>query len=201
VIAAILFEVGKEGFALYVRQVPTWGMVYGTFATVPLFMLWVYLSWLLILFGAEITSGLAFWREGLFRRPLTAATRFRDTLGVTRALLSAQQEGRGLSFEELRARVSVPDHEIEDVLIRLLSGGLVEREDRKRYRLAKRSEEVTLAEIYRQSVLQGGGLNDQDWGEISPEMAEVAAVFDQALERPLASVLPAPREATRSGGG
>ena len=199
VIAAILFEVGKELFALYVRLMPTWGLVYGTFATVPLFMLWIYVSWLVILFGAEITAGLAFWRDGLFRRPLTPATRFRDTVGVTRALLAAQQEGRGLSFEELRACEAVPDHEIEDALIRLVEGGLVEQEGRNRYRLAKRPEEVMLADIYRLSVLQGGGLNEQDWGGISPELAELSAEIDQALRRPLSAALVPPPAGTRSG--
>jgi membrane protein len=199
VIAAGLFEVCKDLFALYVRLMPSWGMVYGTFATIPLFMLWIYLSWLLILFGAEVTAGLAFWRQGLFRRPLTAATRFRDTLGVARALLSAQQEDRALGFEELRAREAIPDHEIEDALLRLVDGGLVEREGRNRYRLARRPEEVTLAEVYRVSVLQGGGISEQDWAEISPELAEVSAVIDQALERPLASVRVPPPAPTRSG--
>jgi membrane protein len=198
VIAGVLFEFGKELFALYVRLIPTWGIVYGAFATIPLFMLWVYLSWLLILFGAEITAGLAFWRDGLFRRPVTPAVRFRDTLGVTRALMSAQHTGQGLTFEELRARESIPDHEIEDALIRLLESGLVEREGKTRYRLARRPEEVTLAEIYRLAFLQGGGLNEQDWGAISPELTEVSALIDLALERPLASVLAAPA-AEKSG--
>jgi len=198
VIAATVFEFGKDLFALYVRLMPGWNMVYGTFATIPLFMLWVYLSWVLILFGAEITAGLAFWRHGLFRRPLTPATRFRDTLSVARALLAAQREDRTLGFAELRARESVPDHEIEDALVRLVDGGLVQREGGNRYRLARRPEEVTLAEIYRLSVLQGGGFSGQDWAEISPELAEVSAVIDQALQRPLASVAATPDE-RRSG--
>jgi membrane protein len=201
VIAGVLFEFGKELFALYVRLIPTWGMVYGTFATIPLFMLWVYLSWLLILFGAEITAGLAFWRDGLFRRPPTPAVRFRDTLGVTRALMSAEQPGQGLTFGELRARESIPDHEIEDALIRLLECGLVARVGKDRYRLAKRPEEVTLAEIYRLAFLEGSGLNEQDWAAISPELTEVAAMIDLALERPLASVLPAPPPPEKNSGG
>ena len=56
VVAGALFELMKRGFAFYVSQVPTYTMVYGAFATVPLFLLWIYLSWVVTALGAVVTA-------------------------------------------------------------------------------------------------------------------------------------------------
>ena len=56
VLAAIVFELGKRGFAAYLATVPTYRMVYGAFAAVPVFLLWVYFSWLVILAGAVVAA-------------------------------------------------------------------------------------------------------------------------------------------------
>ena len=55
-VAGVLFELTKRGFAFYVSQVPTYAMVYGAFATVPLFLLWIYLSWVVTVLGAIVTA-------------------------------------------------------------------------------------------------------------------------------------------------
>jgi len=62
-IASIGFELGKRGFAAYLLKVPTYKAVYGTFAAFPVFLLWVYLSWLVTLTAALITSNLARVRQ------------------------------------------------------------------------------------------------------------------------------------------
>jgi membrane protein len=56
VVAGALFELMKRGFAIYVSHVPTYTMVYGAFATVPLFLLWIYLSWVVTALGAVVTA-------------------------------------------------------------------------------------------------------------------------------------------------
>jgi len=55
-VAGVLFELMKRGFALYLSQVHTYAMVYGAFATVPLFLLWIYLSWVVAALGAVVTA-------------------------------------------------------------------------------------------------------------------------------------------------
>jgi membrane protein len=59
VLASIAVELGKRGFAAYVLKVPTYKAVYGAFAAFPVFLLWVYFSWLVTLTAALITSNLA----------------------------------------------------------------------------------------------------------------------------------------------
>jgi membrane protein len=55
-VAALLFEGVKEGFAAYLRLFPTYKLVYGAFASVPIFLVWIYLSWIVMLFGAVVAS-------------------------------------------------------------------------------------------------------------------------------------------------
>ena len=61
-LAAVMFELAKEALAFYFANVPTYSMVYGAFAAVPIFLLWVYVSWLIVLFGAEMAASLDEWR-------------------------------------------------------------------------------------------------------------------------------------------
>ena len=60
--AAAMFEIAKEALAFYFARVPAYNVVYGTFAAVPIFLLWVYVSWLIVLFGAELAAALDEWR-------------------------------------------------------------------------------------------------------------------------------------------
>src|SRR6185436_13855585 len=45
IVAGIGFEVAKRAFALYLQQVPTYTLIYGAFATIPIFLVWLYVSW------------------------------------------------------------------------------------------------------------------------------------------------------------
>jgi len=59
VLAAVAFEVAKYGFRFYITHFPTYQDVYGTLAILPLFLLWIYLSWLIVLAGAALTATLS----------------------------------------------------------------------------------------------------------------------------------------------
>lgn len=62
-LAGSAFELMKRGFALYVTKFPTYTMVYGAFAVIPLFLLWLYLSWAVVMLGASLTAFLLDHRE------------------------------------------------------------------------------------------------------------------------------------------
>jgi membrane protein len=57
-LAAGLFELAKRGFAVFIAQFPTYTLIYGAFAAVPMFLLWLYVSWLVVLAGAILTAQL-----------------------------------------------------------------------------------------------------------------------------------------------
>ncbi|MDX1796212.1 MAG: YihY family inner membrane protein [Hydrogenovibrio sp.] len=56
--AALEMEVLKEGFAVYVKWFPTYDLVYGVFSVIPLFLLWLYLVWMIVIFNASIVRQL-----------------------------------------------------------------------------------------------------------------------------------------------
>jgi membrane protein len=56
--ASAALELGKRGFAAYLVKVPTYKAMYGAFAVLPVFLLWVYFSWLVMLAAALIAANL-----------------------------------------------------------------------------------------------------------------------------------------------
>ncbi|MFT4064137.1 YihY family inner membrane protein [Paraburkholderia sp.] len=102
VIAAVAFELSKRGFGYYVRRIPTYTAVYGAFAAVPLFLLWMYLCWFITLTGAMIASALPAIRIGQFHRPVFNGSNLFDSLELLARLSEAREAGkRGYTMPEL----------------------------------------------------------------------------------------------------
>jgi membrane protein len=136
VVAALLFEGAKEVFAFYVAHAPGYSIVYGAFAALPFFLLWIYLSWLVVLFGAELAAALDAWRTGSWKRRADPRTRFGDAVGIARRLFEAK--GEPVDFEALRSETGLPVDELEDALHHMAASGLVARVGRSGYAIPDR---------------------------------------------------------------
>lgn len=102
IISALLFEAAKRGFALFVSLSPSYQLIYGAFAAVPLFLAWIYISWMIVLLGAQFVRCLSTYdtnRRGIDVPP------FYWGLRLLEHLWRAQQRGSGLYERELAQRL------------------------------------------------------------------------------------------------
>jgi membrane protein len=115
------FEIAKRGLAWYVQSVPTYSAVYGAFATVPIFLVWIYLGWVIVLLGAVIAAYAPSLQMRVVRRPATPGHRFVLALAILRELAAARRAQRhGLSMSELAQRLRTEPLQIEPILDRLV---------------------------------------------------------------------------------
>jgi membrane protein len=56
IVATILFELAKKAFVIYVKNFPTYQLIYGALSAIPIFLIWIYCLWLIILLGALISN-------------------------------------------------------------------------------------------------------------------------------------------------
>lgn len=143
VFAGLLFEIVKHLFVVYIMRVPTYSVVYGAFASVPIFLVWLFCCWIVVLIGAETAATLSYFGHGNARATLRAsgAHSLQDANRLLDALADQGQEpGQGLGA--LRMRAPMPIDVAEDILHELTRAGLVEVDKRGRYRLARPRESI-----------------------------------------------------------
>ena len=101
-------ELAKKLMAIYLLQVPTYSLVYGAFAALPILLVWIYVTWLIVLLGAVVAASLPDLGRRAWRQPEGAGWDFRLALEVLTALNAAKAtESRGLSTEALAERLKV----------------------------------------------------------------------------------------------
>ncbi|ANY16705.1 YihY family inner membrane protein [Bordetella pseudohinzii] len=151
---AIALEVMKSGFALYLTRFPAYTVIYGTFATLPIFLLWIYLSWLAVLFGASIAASAPMIRLGRWEINRAAGAQFIDAVGVLRLLMAARgQRPPGRSTQMLCRQLHLHHDELNAVLAALHAMGLVAPTGDDRWILAANPQSTPLTPLYDRFLL------------------------------------------------
>jgi membrane protein len=127
-------ELAKKGMAVYLLQVPTYSLIYGAFAALPILLVWIYVTWLVVLLGAVLAASLPELGRQEWRKPQGAGWPFRLALEVLGELNTAKtSDRRGLSTDELAMRMRVEASELRQVLVVLQDldwvGRLTEQND------------------------------------------------------------------------
>jgi len=123
-------ELAKRGLAWYVSLMPTYSMIYGAFATVPIFLLWIYVGWVIVLWGAVVAAYAPSLSMHIARQPATPGHRFTLALAVLGELSRAKQGVQhGLTLAELAAAISTDPLQVEPIVDALLAQDWVARLD------------------------------------------------------------------------
>ncbi len=114
---AVGMAVAKKILTLYLQSVPTYSVVYGAFATVPILLVWIYMAWMIVLSGAVITAYLPSLLLGVRRRGTGPGFAFELALDVLRQLKQARStHDRGLLASTVAERLRTDHLQIDSVL-------------------------------------------------------------------------------------
>lgn len=196
VVAAGAIEALKVGFAIYITRFSSYRTIYGALAAIPIFLLWMYVSWAIVLFGAVIAAALPKWRvdEGI-----PQVTTDERRLGLAVAILAELSErarhGGTLGTVELATHLCVAAAAAEEHLGLLRQAGFVAATTDGGWVLARRLASASLHDLYRAMKIPLAGT----WRETEAEaawqhrvagaMQRVTAAEAGALRIPLAGIV------------
>jgi membrane protein len=191
VIAAVLFELLKRGFGFYLGMLTGYQTVYGALATLPIFLVWMYLGWLVVLIGAEITASLPEWRSG--RRDPDERPRRGDVLGLALGALASLRKIQstptgGEKLDYLSRELGAEIGKLTYVMDMLRGARFVVRSDNRRWVLARDLNEVTLNDLVNALNLSMADVQDCP-RQIKDVMSDLAAAERGLLDRTVEDTL------------
>lgn len=175
VFAALGIELGRRLLAWYIGKVPTYSLVYGAFATVPILLVWIYVGWVIVLLGAVLAAYLPSLVAGARRRS-GHGWQFQVALEVVRELEHARlSPRRGLSAPQLSQALELDTLQLEPVLETLVALDWVARvneiddEANTRYVMLADAAATPLAPLMRELLLPPSEATAKLWdsGQLS----------------------------------
>lgn len=183
--AALLFEFMKGVFAYYIASFPTYTLIYGAFAAIPIFLLWIYLSWLVNLLGAVVCAALPNWRAARFvhgmRHFEPMSDLIEEVLRVLRVLVGAQARSQVLRTSQVAGRSALTIEDAEFILEELVRRGWVTRGVGERWSLACDTSQVEVAQICEAFMFRNA--------DLAAPLPQIKEATLQALRYPLRDLL------------
>ncbi len=157
-VAALLWETGKWAFTQYIRMSASdnYGRLYGSIALLPLFLLWIYFTWLIVLFGLQISYHIQHIQARTVALPEEDETEPvivdpSAILAVMLALADRFSAGEPAEAPKLAERVGLGRPIVEQMLKHLTEAGFVHRvlgpDDAKTYTLARSPDHIEVTEV------------------------------------------------------
>lgn len=148
--AAMLFEFSKRGFAFYILNYNVYETIYGTMSTIPIFLVWIYLSWIIILLGAEFAYCLSTFKlDEKYGNMHDHDNYFIQSYRLLGHLWQAQQSGQALSILDLTQQEGWKNEELTYLILeKLKKSSWVYQTDSKSWGLARDLNTTQLVELY-----------------------------------------------------
>ena len=149
-LSAVLFEIAKAGFVGYVSNA-NYTVIYGALATIPLFLLWIYIVWTVVLFGASLAASLTTFSDySRYETDWPKRWEFQLAFRIIGHLRDAQKRGEALSREQLlELEAQASELQLLKLMSRMREEKIVSIDDEGSWLLARDLEDLTLAELYR----------------------------------------------------
>jgi membrane protein len=154
--AGVCLEAMKQGFSFYVAHFASYELVYGAFAAIPVFLLWIYLSWLIVIGGAVLAALLPEWRERAGQSEPMPGGDFFDALQVLKVLWRAHRTGAVVLLSSLHPAVKVRIDHLEKILTILSGAGWVARSGADGWLLSRDAAVIKVEDIYHLFVFNTG---------------------------------------------
>lgn len=177
-VAAVVFYLMQRALGMFIARVPTYTLIYGTFAVLPIFLLWLYLSWTVILVGALISATLPAFLERQRITPRFPGDRAWAAIGVLAALGASQQHGKPVCFDILRGGTGLAEHAAERLLDDLRAAGWATRTEDGDWVLTQAPHDIRVS-----AVIERFALDPARWLAVASRgaAAEVARELQQRL--------------------
>lgn len=147
-LTAVLFEIAKAAFVGYITNA-NYAVIYGALATVPIFLFWLYLVWVVVLFGASLAASLTTFKD-LTRSDVEWPPRLELQLAfrVIGHLWEAQRKGKGVFVTDLLSlEKQVSEIQLRELLMRLRSGDVVSHHPEEGWCLIRDLEELSFGDL------------------------------------------------------
>lgn len=195
--AGLVLEILKKGFGLYVIYFPTYQTIYGALATFPIFLLWMYVVWMVVLYGAEMAAALPEWRAGLSHRAAkerSPAAVLSAAAAILALLQAASRRGGGLRRRPLMRRSGQPPELLDLAAGALRRSRYIARTETGEWVLARDLDVVTLSDLHRDLGLSVAPTAAQaaqhPWGvRLSEALLDAEEASHGPMDRPLKPML------------